>query len=189
MPLRLIPVLLLTALSTACSILPTPPPTALLHDFGPPPEQTSTAPCRLELRVSAPAWLDSGAIHYRYAGDTQLAAYRDHRWAAAPSALLAQRIAALLAPADIDAPTCRLDVHVTGFEQHFLASGDSEARLFARASLVTQHDGKVIHEIDFSVREPTATADVQGGIPALVGSADRLARALVDWLSTAESPQ
>ncbi len=183
MHLRLVPTLLLAALLPACTILPPAPPTATLHDFGPLPEQTTAPPCRVTLRVTVPTWLDSGAVHYRHAADTQLAAYRDHRWAAAPSALLARHIEALLASPGTGSPACRLEVDLTAFEQRFLPEGGSAVRLTARA-LLFGHDGAIIARNDFVLTEPTDTADVQGGIPALAGAADTLARQVVDWLGT-----
>lgn len=172
-----------TLLLTACnSLLPPPRPAPLLHDLGPVAGEPVALPWQLGIQIGAPPWLDNGAVHYRLAGDTHLAAYRDHRWAAPPSALLTRRLRARMAPPQPDSPTHWLDVEIRVFEQRFTAAGDASAHLEARALLRARRGGALLASRDFILHQPAPSADVHGGLTALASAADGLATALLEWL-------
>ena len=121
--MRLMPGLALVLSLAGCSLLPAPPPPTVLHDLGATPEQRTALPWQLEVQVVAPPWLDDGQVHYRYSEATRLAAYRDHRWAAPPSALLARRLRDRLAPAAPGKPGRWLGIELVVFEQRFVDNG------------------------------------------------------------------
>lgn len=170
-----------------CTLLPSPPPPAAQHDLGALPEARATLPWRLEVQAAAPPWLDDGRVHYRHGDATRLAAYRDHRWAAPPSALLAQRLRDRLAPAGPGAPGRWLGIELVSFEQRFVAGG-AEARVAARVLVRERRGGALLASRDFALQVPAASADVDGGVAALAAALDRLAAAVIDWLATAEVP-
>lgn len=185
---RLLAALLALTL-TACQLGPASAPPPALHDLGAPPEESSTGqwatlPLRLAIQVSAPPWLDDGAVHYRRSGDTQLAGYRDHRWAAPPSQLLARRLSALLAPPPPGSSSRWLEIDLQDFEQRFLADGGAEARLRARAIVSTQRGGALLASRDFALDVGCKTADVKGGIAAQANAIHALARQIAGWLAT-----
>lgn len=173
-----------TLLLTACNtLLPPPRPAPLLHDLGPMTDEPVALPWQLGIQVAAPPWLDDGAVHYRLVGDTQLAAYRDHRWAAPPSALLNGRLRARMAAPQPDAPARWLAVEIRVFEQRFAATGDASAHIEARALLRARRGGPLLASRDFALHQPAPSADVHGGVAALAAAADALAVAVLDWLT------
>ena len=177
-------------LLASCTLLPSPPPARTLHDLGAAPQARADLPWPLELWVSAPAWLDDGGVHYRPAGAaTRLAVYRDHRWAAPPSALLAQRLHALLAPPPAGVPGRRLEVELTEFEQRFTTPDRAAARIAARTLLRERRGGALLASRDFALEVPAAGADVDGGVAALAAAMDALVAELLDWLADAAEPQ
>ncbi|MFZ5654707.1 MAG: ABC-type transport auxiliary lipoprotein family protein [Pseudomonadota bacterium] len=170
-------------LLAGCTLLPGPPPARILHDLGAAPPARAALPWPLEVRATAPAWLDDGGVHYRPAGAaTRLAVYRDHYWAAPPSALLAQRLRDLLAPPPAGAPARWLEVEITAFEQRFAAPAGAEARIAARALLRERRGGTLLASRDFALALP-AGAEVDGGVAALAAAMDALAGELLDWLA------
>ncbi|GMU45988.1 MAG: membrane integrity-associated transporter subunit PqiC [Pseudomonadales bacterium] len=183
MSLRALLPLSFTLALTACGLLRAPPPPPLVHDFGAAPAAAQTLPWQLGVQVGAPIWLDDGAIHYRHAGATRLAAYRDHRWAAPPSDLLARRLRTRLAPPNPGAAGRWLELELTGFEQRFAADGTAAAHLGARAQLFDRRGGKLLASHDFERVLPAASSDVHGGVAALAAAADALAVAVLDWLA------
>jgi len=180
---------LLALTLTACQLGPASAPPPVLHDLGAPPEESATGqwttrPLRLAIQVSAPPWLDDGAVHYRRAEGTQLAGYRDHRWAAPPSQLLAQRLSTLLGPPPSASSLRWLEIDLQNLEQRFLADGSAEARLRARATVSTQRGGTILASRDFAFGVGCKTADVKGGIAAQANAIDALARQIAGWLAT-----
>ncbi len=174
----------IAALTIGCSVLPPVLPPATVHDLGAPSETQSLAPpCDPVVAVSAPDWLDDGAILYRPDQGTQLAAYRDHRWVAPPSALLSERLRGLLpAPKKEGQPRCWLDLSITAFEQGFTVDGNATAMIAARARLSAGRAGPTLASADFMHREPSLTPDVQGGIPSLAAAMKALAEQVAAWL-------
>ncbi len=188
MSLRALLPLSFTLALTACGLLRAPPPPPLVHDLGAAPAAARALPWQLGVQVGAPIWLDDGAIHYRHAGATRLAAYRDHRWAAPPSDLLARRLRARLAPPLPGAPARWLELELAAFEQRFAADGTAAAHLGARALLFDRRGGKLLASRDFERVLPAVSADVHGGVAALAAAADELAVAVLDWLAALPPP-
>ncbi len=169
-------------LLTGCGVLPKPAPPAALHDLGAIPLARVAVPWQVDVHTFAPAWLDDGQVYYRRGDETRLATYRDHRWAAPPSVLLARRLRDRLAPPIPGAAMRWLGVELVAFEQHF-ADGDAPARVFARAFIRERRGGPLLASRDFALTVPAASADVQGGVTALAEALDRLSGLVINWLS------
>lgn len=169
---------LIAASLAACSILPKPPPSPALHDFGPPASAPGTA-APVEASVSAPAWLDDTAIYYRllYSDSTQLRAYADNRWLAPPAQLLQARLRGAFANGS---PHYRLEVQLLDFEQIFDSAQSAHISLRVQASLRDMTNGTAVGEQMFTVTLPTSP-DVQGGISGDARAADELIAQLVEW--------
>src|SRR5579859_7597078 len=124
---------------SGCSVLPAQATQPQTHDFGPLPVPAGIAGMVRVDRVSAPAWIDDGAIHYRllYSDPTSLRSYADHRWAAAPSDLLDLRLQALMggrsSSGESAQPTRLLSVELMEFEQDFAAAKQASVQLVAKA--------------------------------------------------------
>ena len=173
----------IAALTAACSVLPPAPPAPTLHDLGALADARSVAPpCDPVLAVSAPDWLDDGAVLYRPSQDTRLAAYRDHRWVAPPSALLNEHLHSLLAPSRKGRPRCWLDLSITAFEQGFTADGNATAMIAARGRFSTTRGRVTLASADFVHNVPSPTPDVQGGVPSLATAMKALAEQVAAWL-------
>lgn len=180
--------LALTLALAACHLVPERPPAPVLHDLGPVPGGSVALVWRAQVQVSAPPWLDGGEIHYRAGDATRLAAYRDHRWAAPPSQLLARRLEHLLAPPPAAAPVRALEIELADFEQRFAAGGTAQAVLAARATLFERRGGALIASRDFGVTVPCVSADVDGGVAALAAGLGTLASDIGQWLAGAVPP-
>jgi cholesterol transport system auxiliary component len=143
---------LLPLLLAACSLGPVQRDAPAIYDLGAPRShaagQTRIRASLLVHNVAAPGWLDTPAIVYRlnYQDTARQQSYANSRWAAAPAALLTQRLRGRLA-ADSDggvmgvADSARADytlrVELEDFSQIFDAADASRAVAVARASLVS----------------------------------------------------
>ncbi len=179
-----LPIVLL-ALS-GCSLLPPHAAPPRYHDFGPPVTE-HVANTTLYLReVSAPAWLDNGAIHYRLltTDPTQLRAYATGRWIAAPSRLLAQRLRDQLPGSGL--PHYGLRVELERFEQDFDTTDHARAVMQIHA-VITRADGAVVAVHEFTFSTPT-TPDISGAITGLAALAQQATEAILAW-SASVSPE
>ncbi|MET0517586.1 MAG: ABC-type transport auxiliary lipoprotein family protein [Burkholderiaceae bacterium] len=192
-------VLLAALLLAACSLGASPVRPALF-DLGPAPAPAPAAsgphrPLRL-LALSSPAWLDSPGIAYRleYADAYRREVYRDSRWAAAPGALLAERLRQRFAQtADVaggsGAAPLAVRLELEEFGQRFAAPTRSEVQLRARAWLVDAGQGAQggqaaavagparVFDITLAAPQPDALGAVQG----LSRASEELARQLQAW--------
>ncbi len=183
---RTLALALLAFTLAACQLVPERPPAPVLHDLGSAPAASLAVTWRPQLQVTAPPWLDDGAVHYRLPGSaTQLAAYRGHRWAAPPSQLLAQRLQLLLAPPAPAAPVRNLEIDLQSFEQRFQPAGGAEAVLAARVTLFERRGGPVLASRDFTLAVPCVSADVDGGVAAMAAGMATLALDIGQWLTAA----
>lgn len=181
---------------SGCNVLPAEAPQAQFHDFGPLPAAADDPVGQLRVdRVSAPPWIDDGAIHYRltYKDPTSLLSYADNRWAAAPSDMLGLRLADLVAgatqPAGSGEPVHLLSVELMEFEQDFSSAQQAEVTLVAEVSIRRAVDGKVLRQKQFVLSAPT-TPDVRGAVADLSKLAGQAAEEIVSWCNTAAvSPQ
>lgn len=138
----------------------------------------------LLLEVKTPLWLQSPAMLYRlqYDDPRRLREYAESRWAADPGSLVDSRLQQLLGGmARRGAERCRLQVDVEEFSQTFEAPGQSVGVLQGRMTL---HDKKrkLIGEREFSIVQPSPSADARGAAHALTEATHRLAREISDWV-------
>jgi cholesterol transport system auxiliary component len=168
-----------------CSVLPAQAAQAQTHDFGPlpVPNAAPTGLVRVD-SVSAPAWIDDGAIHYRllYSDPTSLRGYADHRWVAAPSEMLSLRLQSLLGgAAQGPAQPARLvSVELMEFEQDFSSAKQATVQLTAKVTLRKASDGQVLGEKQLMLSIPS-TPDVQGAVTDLSKLAEQAAEQITAW--------
>ena len=175
---RVVPAVLAAMLS-ACAGTPVPSP--VVYDFGPAPAADAPAGLPASLQVTAPSWLDGTAMLYRlaYGDGARLASYRDSRWAAAPGALLRERLKQQLARAPGTPGTGLLRVEVEEFCQVFDTPERSRGVVRLRAALLEPGGSRLLRQAAFAAELPAATADAAGGAHALRQASDQaLARAL-----------
>ena len=171
-------------LLAGCRVFPERPPVAATYDLGTGERGSlanALAPARVT--VSAPAWLQVTAMHYRdVRGDPgRRRTYADNRWAAQPPAMLALVLERALGAGE--GGGCRLQVQLDEFEQLFHAADRSEARLVARFALFPVRGNKPLASAALSVLEAAPTADARGGAAAFRVATDRLADGIAQWLT------
>lgn len=188
------PLVLSTALLTACAGLPERAPAPLRYDFGPAATVTQPAPGTrplLALRVQASPALDSPAMLYRlaYADAQQLRAYSQARWAMVPAELLQQRLREGLGrhyvlPSAGDAAPRLLHIELEEFSQLFSSADQSAGLLRLRASLLQRTAGgeQLLAQRELLLQQPAASADAAGGVRALGAATDAAVTELVQWL-------
>lgn len=170
-----------------CSLLPPHAQPPRYEDFGPPAFERSPAGPPLRLRgVDTPAWLDTGAIDYRFLTNHphQLRAYAQHRWIAPPSALLAQSLRERLPGG---AARRVLRVRLLRFEQDFETARRARALIALRAT-VTDPQDRWSASRAFVLSLPTAP-NVTGAVTGLSAAALRASAAIVAWAQTVRSPR
>lgn len=167
----------LLALSLAACALPRPAAAPAVYDLGPAPRSALAPTPRLAaLEITAPPWLDGPGLVYRLAYQDPLRReiYRDSRWAAAPAALLAERLRQRAAVAD-RGPGVTLRLELEAFEQVFVTPQHSEVRLRLRAWAGEGRQGV------FDLVRPAATPDAAGAVRALGEASEALIDQLLVW--------
>lgn len=139
--------------------------------------------------VTAPAWLDGTQVSYRllYADPARPQSYAQSRWAAAPAALLTQRLRARFAVA-MDVVTgaqparaeYALHVELEDFSQWFQAAERSTVVLSARSSLVHVASRRLIAQHTFRQELPAAP-HAAGATGALASAGDAVIESAVEW--------
>jgi len=177
--------LLIGCVLSGCSVLPAQAAQPQTHDFGPLPTSDAAATGLVQIdHVSAPAWIDDGAIHYRllYSDPTTLRAYADHRWVAAPAEMLRLRLQSLLGGAARgSALSARLvSVELMEFEQDFSAAKQANVQLTAKVTLRKVSDGQILGEKRLVLSVPS-TPDVQGAVTDLSKLAEQAAEQIAAW--------
>lgn len=187
-------ILLSACALSGCSVLPAQAAQPQTHDFGPLPSPGDATTGLVQVdRVSAPAWIDDGAIHYRlaYSDPTSLRSYADHRWAAAPSDLLGLRLRALLGgqakSGRAAQPDRLLTVELMQFEQDFASAQQASVQLTAKVSLRKAADGQLLGEKLFVLSVPS-TPDVHGAINDLSKTAEQAAEQIARWCDEVDRP-
>ena len=149
----------------------------------------------LVAEATAPVWLSSQMIHYRltYHDPAQAHAYANSRWAAAPAALLTQRIRSRIATVtgngvvgggDGVQADYALRFELEEFSQVFDTAEQSRAVVRLRASLVERGTRRFLAQRNFNVEQAAPTADAAGAVRALTEASDKLTGDLIDWLAT-----
>jgi len=180
--------LLATLLLGSCA-LNRPAPVPAVYDLGPAPPRVaavagSTGATGLNLaalEVTAPPWLAGPGLVYRlaYRDPLRRELYRDSRWAAAPAALLAERLrqraAAGTGTGTGTGRAVALRLELEAFEQVFVAPERSEVRVRLRAWTGEGKAGV------FDLQRPAATPDAAGAVKALGEASEELIGQLLAW--------
>lgn len=145
-------------------------------------------------RIETPEWLAGTSMRYRlrYRHDNRLAAYAYADWIAPPATLLEPVIQrtlahsgtwrAVLGPDDAAMANASLRVRVDDFSQDFPQPHASVGVVDASATLIDDHDDRVIAQRHFHVEIATPTADARGGAKALGVASTQLATQMLHWL-------
>jgi len=182
--------LLAAALLAACG---TTPPAGSRYDFGPVPAAAAAPAQAAEMPpgvvVVAPVWLDSPSVLYRLAYDdeTQLHAYAQTQWVAAPSRLLEQALASASAASaprscgDASATPARIEVNLEEFSQDFDSPRESHVVLRARVRVLAARTHALLAQRQFDLRAPASSPDGPGAVHGLGGLARGFAAAATAW--------
>lgn len=145
-------------------------------------------------RIAVPEWLAGTGMHYRldYRDDRQVAVYGHSDWAAPPATLLEPIIQNFLAADDgwravvgPDSPAtadASLHIRLDDFSQVFSQPHDSAGVIDATATLIENHDDKVLTQRHFHVEVAAKTPDAQGGVAALAEASRQFIAHLQHWL-------
>jgi len=173
-------------LLTGCpTLFPEPSEPARRYDFGPLPEPVALDVSATLDRINAPSWLREPLIPYRqiYRAPEALNHYSGHRWVAAPTELLGQRLRQLLADDADGAAPWRLELELVSFEQVFTRADEAHAEIRLRAVLrngtARTGEAPMRHRIH---QRQTVSADVQGAISGLPAVADLALQDLLRWI-------
>jgi cholesterol transport system auxiliary component len=190
-------------LIAGCAATRTQAPVAI-YDFGlqglsasPDAPDTPRQPrlsASLSVAVTSPAWLDSPAIQYRlaYHDLARSYIYASNRWAAAPAALLTQRIKARVAAASNDGVVgasngaqadYAVRLELEEFTQVFDTVDQSRAVVRLRASLIERSTRLLLAQRSFSMDQAAPAANAAGAVHALTEASDKLIGNLIDWLA------
>ncbi len=118
---------------------------------------------------------DGTDMQYRlaYRNAAEVASYATSRWAATPAEMFRKQ----LQRAATDGGKCVLAVEIQEFTQVFSAKDASEARLELRATL-SSGAARL-----FSLAEPNAGSDAEGGAAALARASNRAIGELGTWIA------
>lgn len=174
---------LLSLAAAGCSVLPPAPPAPVHFDFGPLPPPAAPAGSPATVQVTAPPWLDGTAMLYRlaYGDSARLASFRDSRWAAAPAALLEERLRQRLGRTGGAQAGLTLRLALEEFGQVFDAPARSRAVVRLRATLLEAGTGRVLRQAAFAEEAAAESADAAGGARALVVASDAASVRAMEW--------
>lgn len=170
-------------LLAGCQVFPEGPPVAATYDLGAGERgllASALAPARVT--VSSPAWLQATTMHYRVVqvDPGRRRVYADNRWIAHPPAMLEFVLERALGAGEGEG--CRLQVRLDEFEQVFLSSTRSEARMVVRFALLPARGTTPLAHGALTLQEPTVTTDARGGVDAFRVVTGRLADGITQWL-------
>lgn len=138
----------------------------------------------ISLEVRAPLWMDSLGVNYRlvYSDAARLHEYSQARWAGPPAQLVQQRLMQLLDLSTTgQAPArCVLRLEISEFSQIFDSPGRSKGVLRGRAYWLDQ-SRQQLAELSLAIERPADSQDSRGGVNALQGTVEQLARDLQTW--------
>jgi cholesterol transport system auxiliary component len=147
----------------------------------------------LMAEATAPAWLDSTAIHYRlaYYDLAQTYTYASNRWASPPATLLTQwirsRIAGIsdggvMSAADSVQTDYILRLELEEFTQVFDTADQSRAVVKWRASLINRDTRSLVAQRSFHIEQAAHAPNAAGAVRALAEASDKLIGDLLGWL-------
>lgn len=189
-------VMVTAAALTGCALGPQMREQPVSYDLGPPRSHGQLNPgipaTLLVPEVSAPNWLDGQGIIYRlsYENAARPQAYAHSRWAAAPAALLTQRLRSRAAAAggsgvvsgsDGARADYALRIELEDFSQVFHAPHASRVAVRARASLVSLADRALLAQRVFTVERAAPTPDARGAVAALAAASDDIVERMLEW--------
>ncbi len=156
------------------------------YDLGATPASTPPSPLIAGVQVSAPAWLRTPAIQYRFnqVDPRERRAYRDHRWVAPPGELMGARLQRDL----VGGGRCRLEVNVDEFIQEFPAAEESFGVVAVRATLRSAEEGAPLARHSFAYRVPAPRPDAPGGVEALARAVGQFSSELQGWVAQVGTP-
>lgn len=175
----------------ACGMLPQPPASPALHDFGLPvgaPAVTLAGGQVAVAPVSSPSWLANSRIRYRLLFDepARLRAYAQNEWIAPPAELMTARLRLAFGNPDFAVagapgePAYRLEVELLDFEQVFDTAHSARSNLRAVVSLRSTKDGRVLGPRLFDV-SMASSPSVRGAIDSGGAAVERLVAQIVLW--------
>jgi len=169
-------------LAAGCSIAPEKAPPMEVYDLGPPADPRASAPS-LAVSVDAPHWRQGTGLYYRFAHTepARLRQYSQHRWAAPPADLLAQRLEERIGATPPVRTRFRLDVTLHAFEQIFTRPDAADVLIEARARLARTDSGQTVAARTFQLRESAPGANAEGAASGLVELSGELTAELLDW--------
>jgi cholesterol transport system auxiliary component len=188
--------MLLAAMLAGCSFGPAVKQTPATYDLGAPRINDGTCGKTINIsllvhNVTAPFWLDTPAIVYRFKQDAgRQQSYADSQWVASPAALLTQRlrdrftqasVGGVVGVADGVRADYTLRVELEDFAQAFDQADTSHGIIMARASLVNATQRMLVAQKDFTFEHAAATPNAEGGVRALAAASDDLIDAIVTW--------
>jgi cholesterol transport system auxiliary component len=189
-------VILLAAVVAGCAAHA---PALTVYDFDA-IEPAPAAAARLEANitvpsVSAPSWLASTALAYRFAytSPSLPRSYARSRWTAPPAELLTDRLRQLLGSASSGitltggsgAGGYRLDVTLEQLEQVYSTPQASQGRVSLRVTVSNARDGRVLAQRSFQAERRAPSPDAAGAARALVEGSDQCLAELLGWLKSA----
>ncbi len=189
-------IMLFAVVLAGCSLGPAVKNTPVTYDLGAPHinDAASSKTINVSLlvhNVTAPFWLDTPAIVYRFKQDAgRQQSYADSRWVASPAALLTQRLrdrltqastGGVVGAADGVRADYTLRVELEDFAQVFDQADTSRGIIMARASLVNAAQRMLVAQKDFTFEHTATTPNAEGGVYALTEAGDDLIDAIVTW--------
>lgn len=189
-------------LLAGCTILPPPKATHAIYDFGVQQSQSTSEAFNPSNKIrslqvtemSAPAWLNNTAIHYRlaYHNPAQFHTYANSRWAAAPAVLLTQQIRNRIVANTRDQvindniiarAEYVLHIELIEFSQVFDTTDTSDVTVSLRASLIDRNSRKLLAQKSFNTTIKTPTANATGAVNALISTSNQSIDELIEWLT------
>ena len=183
-----------TLCGAGCSLGPAPVPIAV-YDFGIEPSTLAAARLRTSLaldEVSAPSALQSTAILYRlaYRDGAQVQPYSRARWAAAPAALVQQRLRqafgasaerGVSALSDGVRSAFILRVELDSFVQVIESPEAARGIVRLRASLIDAAERSLRAQRTFEAERPAPSVDAPGAVRSLGVATDAVIAQLIEW--------
>jgi len=175
--------LAIAALVSGCLGIARPGAAPGEFDFGPLPRMEGQQRNGVRVRVAAPSWLSTTAMHYRqlHVDPAQRRQYADSQWVAPPAELLSLHLEHRLASVAASL-RCELVVDLIELEQVFERAESSQLRLAVRVTLSQSGGDKSALRTEADFLEEARPADVRGGVAAAGRAVERLGGRLEEWL-------